>query len=154
MNKILSMIIFFILVVLLSGCASNPTGEQFSKLMTPTYQKSLVYLYRPDEYYGKGLSFKVKIDDEQIGDIGNGGYMIIPIYSGNHLIEVNGFGYENNPRTISVSDMSIVFLKVVTKTKLGGFAAELSLELIQEKDAKRDMASLNREPERFVNDKL
>lgn len=82
---------------ILGGCASTPAGETFSKLVEPINGRGLLYVYRPDEYYGKGLSFKVVMDGSEKGDVGNGAYMIIPVEPGKHSIEVKGFGYKDEP---------------------------------------------------------
>ena len=72
---------------ILGGCASTPTGDAFSTLLEPLDGGGLLYVYRPDEYYGKGLSFRVAIDGKEKGDIGNGAYMIIPVEPGKHSID-------------------------------------------------------------------
>ena len=138
----------------LGGCTTTPAGESFSKLAAPPNGRGLLYVYRPDEYYGKALNFKLVIDGKQIGDIGNGAYMIIPVEPGKHSIEVKGFGYKDVPNEIEIPSGDLAFLKVVTKQGFGGFSATLSLEPANQQKALEGLTSLKREPERFVDKEI
>jgi len=139
---------------ILGGCVTTPTGEAFSTLVEPINGRGLLYVYRPDEYYGKGLSFKIVIDGKERGDIGNGAYMIIPIEPGKHSIEVKGFGYKDEPGEVEIPAGDFAFRKVVTKKGFGGFSATLSLEPASRPTALEGLAGLKREPERFVDKEI
>jgi hypothetical protein len=139
---------------ILGGCASTPTGEAFSTLLQPPDGSGLLYVYRPDEYYGKALSFKVVIDGKEKGDVGNGAYMIIPVEPGKHSIEVKGFGYKDEPSEVAVPVGELAFLKVLTKKGFGGLSATLSLEPATRSTALDGLSGLKREPERFVSREL
>ena len=139
---------------ILGGCASTPTGEAFSALVEPVGGQALLYVYRLDEYYGKGLSFKVVIDGKEKGDIGNGAYMIIPVEPGKHSIEIKGFGYQDVPSEFQTPAGEHAFLRVATKKGLGGFSATLSLEPATRSKALEGLAGLKREPERFVDQRI
>jgi hypothetical protein len=136
---------------MVGGCASTPSGEVFSSLVEPRDDSALLYLYRPDEYYGKGLSFTVLVDGRETGDIGNGGYMIIPLAAGKHVVQVKGFGYKDEPREIEAQKAALGFLKVVTTKGFGGFSATLTLESEEQSKAVPGLAGLKREPERFLD---
>jgi len=138
----------------LGGCASTPTGETFSSLAAPKSDSALLYLYRLDEYYGRGLSFKVLVDGSEKANIGNGGYLIIPLEAGKHAIQVNGFGYQDVPLDIEAVNATTSFLRVVTTKGFGGFSATLTLEPAQQAKALQELAGLKREPERFVDQAL
>lgn len=142
------------LAVGIGGCASTPTGETFSTLVAPLEGSGLLYVYRPDDYYGKGLTFRVLIDGKEKGDVGNGAYMIIPVEPGKRSIEVKGFGYKDEPREVEIAMGEITFSKVVTKKGFGGLSATLSLEPASRSDAMAGLAGLKREPERFVNSEI
>jgi hypothetical protein len=139
---------------ILAGCASTPTGETFSTLVEPLKGRGLLYVYRPDEYYGGGLKFMVAIDGKEKGDVGNGAYMIIPVEPGKHSIEVKGFGYSDEPGEFEIPAGELAFLKVVTKKGLGGLSATLSLEPASQAKALDGLAGLKREPERFMDQKI
>ena len=139
---------------ILGGCASTPTGEAFSTLVEPLGERGLLYVYRPDEYYGKGLSFKIVIDAKEMGDVGNGAYMIIPVGPGKHAIEVKGFGYSDEPSEVEIPTGEFAFLKVVTKKGFGGFSATLRLETTTRSVALEGLSGLKREPERFVSKEI
>lgn len=136
---------------LAGGCASTPKGEAFSNLVEPLIGQGLVYVYRPDEYYGKALSFKVVVDGKEKGDVGNGAYMVIPVEPGKHSIEVKGVGYSEEPSQVEIPAGEFAFLKVATKKGFGGFSATLSLEAVSRQKALEGLTGLKREPERFVD---
>jgi hypothetical protein len=138
----------------LGACASTPKGETFSKLVEPRAEVALLYLYRPDEYYGKGLAFKVAVDGQEKGDIGNGGYLVIPLTPGKHAIQVKGLAYKDEPRDIEVQKGGIDFLKVVTTKGFGGFTAKLTLEGADRAKAVSDLKPLKREPERYIDKEI
>ena len=141
-------------VAILGGCASTPTGEVFSKLVDPVNGSGLLYVYRPDEYYGKALSFGVVIDGKAKGDLGNGAYMIIPVEPGRHTVEVKGFGYKDEPSEVDIPTDAVAFLKVVTKKGFGGFSATLTLESATRAMALEGLSGLKREPERFLSKEI
>jgi Protein of unknown function (DUF2846) len=136
----------------LAGCASTPSGEAFSRLVEPRADGALLYLYRPDEYYGKGLAFTVLVDGEEKGNIGNGGYMIIPLATGKRVIAVKGLGYKDEPHEMEARNGGIDFLRVATKKGFGGFSATLVLEAEVEAKAVADLGNLKREPERYLDE--
>ena len=139
---------------MLGGCASTPTGEAFSTLIKPPSGQGLLYLYRPDEYYGKALTFRVLIDGKEKGDIGNSAYMAIPVEPGKHSVEIKGFGYKDEPGDIDVPAADLAFLKVVTKKGFGGFSATLVLEHANQSTALQGLSGLKREPERFADKEI
>jgi hypothetical protein len=139
---------------LLAGCASTPSGEAFSKLIAPRADRALVYLYRPDEYYGKGLAFTVLVDDQEKGNIGNGGYLILPLDARKHTIRVKGLAYKDEPREIDVPAGGMGFLKIVTTKGFGGLSAKLTLEAADQSKATAELAGLKREPERYIDGEI
>jgi len=141
-------------IALLGGCATTPSGEAFSKLVEPRENFALLYLYRPDEYYGKALSFTVVVDGQEKGDIGNGAYMIIPLDPGKRNIQIHGFGYKDEPREVEATKGALMFLRVATAKGFGGLSATLTLEADGDSKAASDLASLRREPERYVDKDL
>lgn len=89
-----------------------------------------------------------------MGEIGNGGFMIVPLDAGKHIIDVKGLAYKSVPHEIDVSRGSTAFLRVVTETGGGGLSATLSLEVEEEDMAVQDLAGLKREPDRFLDEEL
>ena len=150
-SGVLGIVATGILAGMLTGCASTPSGETFSKLAEPRADRALLYLYRPDEYYGKALAFTVVVDGQEKGNIGNGGYLIIPLSAGKRVIGIKGLGYKDEPREVEAQQGGIHFLRVATKRGFGGFSATLTLETEVESKAVTDLASLNREPERYLD---
>jgi len=139
---------------ILGGCATTPSGEVFSKLVEPKENVALLYLYRPAEYYGKALSFTAEVDGQEKGDIGNGAYMIIPLDPGKRVIQIHGFGYKDEPREVEATKGTLMFLRVATAKGFGGFSATLTLEADANSKAASDLASLRREPERYLDKDL
>jgi hypothetical protein len=150
-NKFANTLTCMLAAGVLWGCASTPTGEAFSGLAEPLDGRGLLYVFRPDEYYGKGLGFKLLVDGKEHGDVGNGAHMIIPVEPGKHSVEVKGFGYKDEPAQVEIPAGELAFLKVVTKKGFGGFSATLSLEPADRSKALEGLSGLKREPERFVN---
>jgi hypothetical protein len=124
---------------ILGGCASTPSGEAFSHLVEPRANLALLYLYRPDENYGKALAFSVEVDGKEKGNIGNGAYMIIPLDAGKRVIQIHGLGYKDVPREVDAVEGPLTFLRVATDAQ---------------SKATSDLASLKREPERYIDKDL
>jgi hypothetical protein len=139
---------------ILGGCASTPSGEAFSHLVEPRANLALLYLYRPDENYGKALAFSVEVDGKERGNIGNGAYMIIPLDAGKRVIQIHGLGYKDVPREVDAVEGTLTFLRVATEKGFGGFSATLTLEADAQSKATSDLASLKREPERYIDKDL
>lgn len=61
-----------LLVALLSGCASLGPAYQIVEAIPP--EKGLVYIYRPSSFVGGGVSYDVKVGENPIITLYNGGY--------------------------------------------------------------------------------
>jgi hypothetical protein len=141
-----------IMLTVMMGCASAPQGEQFSALLPAKAGKALVYLYRPTDSHG-GVNYPVLIDDEKVADIGNGGYLVIPVDPGDHTIRITALGYKDTPLELT-TEVGNHFLKIATARGTDEFTAMLSLVTVGEATALKDLAQTKREPERFVDDAL
>jgi hypothetical protein len=58
--------------LLFSGCAT--LGPQFQKVETIPEGVGLVYIYRPDSFFGAGVAYDVKVGDTVVTELPNGGY--------------------------------------------------------------------------------
>ncbi|MGH8397597.1 MAG: DUF2846 domain-containing protein [Gammaproteobacteria bacterium] len=75
------------LAFLLGGCASA-SGPLFDSDTKPQPQKALILFFRPDLFYAGGASPDVYVDNAKVGSIDNGGYIVINLEPGGHVVTV------------------------------------------------------------------
>lgn len=59
-------------VAFMSGCATN--GPAFAKVDTIPPDKGLIYIYRPQAFQGGAVSYDVRVNDQVVTHLSNGGY--------------------------------------------------------------------------------
>jgi hypothetical protein len=153
MNRFSKIGLVIAVCVVFVGCASTPSGENFSTPVTAPQDKSVLYIYRLKEHYGGALQYSVMIDGEKKGDVGNGGYIVIPTDPGKHTIKGAALAYSDVPLEAAFNSGNY-FIRMITKAGIGGFSATLSFELVNEAVALKDLPTTKREAERFIDDKL
>lgn len=72
-------------VTLITACATGPAFIPMERAKSDT---SVVYIYRPYMFKGSAASPKIYIDDEFIGKLGSGNYVVKELSSGEHDILV------------------------------------------------------------------
>jgi len=58
--------------VLLTGCGAH--GPAFSPVELTQSDKALVYIYRPAAFEGGANTFRIRVNDNHVTDLSNGGY--------------------------------------------------------------------------------
>jgi len=83
-------LIFFITILIMSGCASMPlapsTDDLTAKKFIPAQNRSLIYLYR-DEIFGAAIPMRVFIDGQLAGQTGPLSYFLWDVLPGEHTIK-------------------------------------------------------------------
>lgn len=64
--------LFLWLTIMHSGCAS--LGPVYEEVEVVPPNKGLVYIYRPSSFIGGGVSYDVKVGEDPIATLYNGGY--------------------------------------------------------------------------------
>jgi hypothetical protein len=73
--------VFFILAIVLSGCAS--TSEPFRGLQAPSADKAVVYIYRVDSYVGgTRIAPNVRVNNDSLGPLLKYGYFRVEVNPG------------------------------------------------------------------------
>lgn len=71
-----------------TGCSSTPAGEAFQ----PEYieaDRSLIYIYRPVQSFAPPAVLVV-IDQSEVGELGQGEYLVCAVEPGERLVRVEG----------------------------------------------------------------
>ena len=79
--------VLVLLSFVLFGCAAS--GDVFSGFKQPNGDNGMVYVYRPHQFVGGGVSFDVGVDDAPLGVLRNGGYLEKELPSGVHFVTAN-----------------------------------------------------------------
>ena len=77
-----------------TSCVTTPTISEEARTSATTFSpppgKSLIYVYRPSKFIGAALRGRVWINQQQVGETGNGTFMAIPISPGKYSIQGGG----------------------------------------------------------------
>jgi hypothetical protein len=89
MGKIFNKIYILLLVVFITGCASNAPKFSEVKVSFPTVDpgNGRIYLYRPSKLMGFGYTPKIFINDIDIGKLESGGFFFIDRPEGEYHID-------------------------------------------------------------------
>jgi len=84
-RKSFTLLFFVLLLSFLSSCSAK--GSAFTKIDNFSADKGLVYIYRVPTFQGSAISYDIKVDENAITTLQNGGY----------------FPYQTNPGEIEFS---------------------------------------------------
>ena len=90
------------------------------------------------------------IDGDKKGDVGNGGYIVIPASPGRHTLRGTALAYGDKPLEMDFKEGN-AFIRMVTDKGFGGFSATLSFEAVDQATALQDLSKTKRESERFID---
>ena len=76
-------IIILTIIFIVAGCASGPT---FERVEVKNEQNSIFYIYRPYLFVGSAASPRVYINDEYIGTLSSGNYLVYEALPGDYEI--------------------------------------------------------------------
>ncbi|NRB40315.1 MAG: DUF2846 domain-containing protein [Pseudomonadales bacterium] len=142
-----NLIVIMILAVL-TGCAAAPSGEQFTALKKPSENKSLVYIYRPNVYYGKAITYPVLLNKEKIADIGNRGYFTLNLDPGVYNIRPDTASIDHDLE-VKLDAGKTKFLELYTNEKFAlCFCTTLQFREVSEKVALGELNDTREEIER------
>jgi hypothetical protein len=82
---ILKGMLALVAIQLITGCAS---GYPFRKEPVSNNSQSLLYIYRPAQFFAIGMAPDIYINDKKSLTIVNGGYSVIRIAPGHYRVEV------------------------------------------------------------------
>lgn len=137
-----------ILFSMLCACASAPSGPQFSSLKEPSPGKARIYIYRPDVYYGKAITYSVLLNKKKISDIGNLGFFTIELDPGKYTIEPDTQSIDNSLDIILVEN-SVTFLRLKTNERPPlCFCTSLQFEVIEKNMALIELKNTREEVSR------
>ncbi len=132
----------------LTACASAPSGDQFSGVGAAKEDKALVYIYRPDVYYGKATTYPVLLDENKIADIANRGFFSIELDPGTYSIRPDTPSIDHD-LSVEVEAGEITYLRLTTNEKPAFcFCTSLQFEVVEELIAVNQMADTREEIER------
>lgn len=92
---------------LLTGCAS--LGPKFSAVEEIKEDKGLIYIYRPNSFCGAGVSYDVKVGEEPITTLYNGGYF--PYFSNTGEVEFWAKTESKSAVTLDVNKGETYYIK-------------------------------------------
>jgi hypothetical protein len=76
------------LLVLITGCSTVQTGQQFSPVSGPSASLATVYIYRPNNSPGAALGVDIKDNGIDIGTLQDGTYFVYHTNPGQHALAV------------------------------------------------------------------
>ncbi len=76
---------FLVFAAFVAGCAA--TGPQFQPVQYVEPETALVYLYRPSQFVGGGITPPVFVDNVKQFELPNNGYAEMRLSPGKHVIE-------------------------------------------------------------------
>lgn len=89
----------------LSGCASAPkadkASEQYAKAFSPKKGQSNIYVYHPRNFDGGGLNYRVTLDNQVVGELSNGTFILLELTPGRHQLVVNNIANFIQPELFS-----------------------------------------------------
>lgn len=145
MKKILAILL---ITTMMYGCASAPSGEKFSSVRSATNEKSLVYIYRPDAYYAKAVTYGVLLDEVEIARIARNGFFAIDIPPGAHSIRPDHDGIDHD-LLFDFKANETTFLRLKTNLKPAlCFCTSIQFEVVSEELAVSEMSVMREEVER------
>jgi len=95
-----------ILLIGLSGCTGN--GPKFKAPEQPNRGKGMLYVYRPSSLIGAGMYYDIKIDNQVIGSMDNGEYIVKELSPGRKIVSAATESTVTVPVTIQKNKMTCV----------------------------------------------
>lgn len=142
----LTLIVMFLVV--LAGCATAPSGDKFSVLKAAPEDKGLLYIYRPDVYYGSVITYPVLLNDNKIADIGNKGFFTLELDPGFYAIRPDTDSIDHD-YSVAVLPGEIKFLELYTNVKPAlCFCTTLQFREVDESTALKALARAREEVKR------
>lgn len=71
--------------ILLTACGA--TGQQFTRAERPGNGEAVIYVYRPKQYMASARSIPISIDNVEVGELKNAGFVRIVAKPGHHTIQ-------------------------------------------------------------------
>jgi hypothetical protein len=96
-----------LLAFLLTGCAS--LGPKFTPVEEVKEDKGLIYIYRPNNFCGAGVSYDVKVGENPITTLYNGGYF--PYFSNPGEVEFWAKTESKSAVTLDVNNGETYYIK-------------------------------------------
>ncbi|WGE36218.1 DUF2846 domain-containing protein [Actinobacillus genomosp. 1] len=130
---------------LLSACATVPMASveksnELKQFNSPAQEHSGIYIYRPNSVLGAALKKNIYLDDQLIGETAKGVFFHKLVSPGTHKVATES----------EFSDNAIVFSTVGGQNyfvrqymKIGAFVGGAGVELVDEKQAKMEMADVH-----------
>lgn len=104
-------LLFLSILLLTCGCAS--LGPRFAGLQPPIKDRALVYVYRPSVFTGSARSPDILLNDQKIGSISNGAYLVHAAKPGPSKVFMRNFaGEESGELEVLLKPDRIYFLRV------------------------------------------
>lgn len=100
-------------VLFIAGCAAS--GARYSNEAGVVSDNGNLVVYRPYRFMSGGVYADVYIDDQKVGILKNGGYIMLDVGSGTHTLRIG-----KQTRTISTSNDERFFFRYSHKWALFG----------------------------------
>jgi hypothetical protein len=154
-NAVISLLAAFACALVVAGCASAPSGDQFKTVATPADGKAIIYVYRPNEYVAKAITLPVLLDGKKIAEIGNTGFFKVPVEPGEHRIVTETGSMIDDPITLNVNSGDIKFLRLnLRRNDPMGFSVSIYFTDMQRQLAEPELRSTSEEVKRYYGPKL
>lgn len=142
-----ALLVFLSLAVV--GCSSMPSGPEFSGLeATASPSEGTLYIYRPDAYYGKAITYPVLLNGNKIADLGTQGYFPLTVEPGEYRIQPDTDSIDHELRfSVTAGEVQFLRLKVNRKPAIC-FCTSLEFEEVDRPYALRELPRTRRETER------
>ena len=75
-------------LLVLAGCSAQ--GAQFNTLPTLGQGEAMITVYRPSAFGLSGAWPDIHVDGQKRGELKNGGYLLLRVPPGGHLVEMKG----------------------------------------------------------------
>jgi hypothetical protein len=143
-----------VVLMLLGGCATAPSGSKFSGVAVPAADKAMLYVYRPNDYYAKAITFPLLLDNKKVADIGSAGFIKIPVAPGSHTLVTETASMIDDPITVAVKGGEIKFLRVsMNKHDPMGFSVSIYFKDVVRQLAEPEMIDTSEEVARYYGPK-
>lgn len=95
---------FLLIIIFLTGCASQPSSGLGGKQGTPfpgfesdSENSGYIYVYRPEKFFWFKAYPNVSVNGEVVGELRNGTYIVVSVPEGEHSVTVHRNGYWGVP---------------------------------------------------------
>lgn len=140
-------------LALMTGCGAG--GAKFSGLEKPTDNLAQVYIYRPSAFVQSGNFPDMALDNQEIGQLKNGGFLKFKAPAGKHSLSITGnvmqWIHKDATATLTFEAGKTYFYKLTVSMDGSngvnvGFGQHHSFgfkQITDEKQALADLAELN-----------